>query len=217
MATVDWVTTTQVKDALGKQGTGMDTRIAAAITAASRALNRRCQHEFTPKTTSATRRFSTPYRPDPREIIFDLAPYDLRTATTVKLHPEDATPITLVANEDYALLPVGGNPVTGAYQLVSVDTAADLTSTFSTRFGQAQLEIAGAWGCWDTADVPEDIKRACIVTVGAWIDKAVAEYGVDFGEEPRAFQPSMFSAYAIPMGAVSILNAARLIRQPILG
>ena len=217
MATVDWITSQQFKDSGTWSGTARDAAITAAITAASRALNRRCRHELTPKTTSATRRFFIPYHPDPGEIIFDLAPQDLRTATTVKLHPEDASPITLVANEDYALLPINGNKVTGAYQLVAVTTAADLRSTFSTRFGHVQLEIAGAWGCWDTADVPEDVKRACIVTVGSWLDKGIAQYGSQFLEEPRAFQPTAFSAYAIPMGAISVLNAGRLIRQPVLG
>jgi hypothetical protein len=49
-------------------------------------------------------------------------------------------------------------------------------STFALKFGYAQLQVRGAWGAWDTADVHEEVKRACIVTVAAWLDRAVEEY-----------------------------------------
>lgn len=220
MATVDWVTTQQVKDALGFSGSARDTAIAAAITAASRALNRRCQHELTPKTASATRTFGVPVlKAETRRegILVDFKPYDLRSATLVRLHPEESSPTTLALNTGYTLLPIGGNRVTGAHQLLAIATDSWTESTYSTRFGQVRLEVTGAWGVWDTADVPEDVKRAAITTVGSWIDKAIEEYGRDFVEDPRAFQPSVFSAYAVPMGALSVLDHAGLVRNLILG
>lgn len=212
MATVDWVTTAEVKAQLEIQGSGRDTAIAACITAASRVLNRRCARELTPKTASATRMFRVFPRQHRSGVLVDLAPFDLRTAATVRLHPE-GTPVTLVQNTDYALWPVGGAQPTATYLGIKLSSVLSLESSFSESFGYAQLEVQGAWGAWDTAEVPEDVKRACIVTVGSWIDKAMSEYGAEFAEEPRAIQSAIFAGYAVPRGALSILQGSGLMRS----
>jgi len=214
MAAVDWVTRQQVKDQLEISGTGRDTLLDAAITAASNALNRRCKREITPRSTAVTRTFSfEPAVSDEARITVDLAPYDLRTATTVTLNPEDSSPTVLTSGVDYSLWPVGGRHTTGTYTGVRLSRyVSGLWSTFANDFGEAKLSVLGDWGVWDTANVPEDVKRACIVTVGSWIDKAIADYGGDFGDQPRVMQATMFDGYAIPRAALNILSAAELIR-----
>lgn len=212
MAAVDWVTTQQVKDQLEITGTGRDTVIGACISSASRALNRRAQRELTPLTSPATRNFRVPILSSREGVLVDLAPYDLRTVTTAKLHPELASPTTLVANTDYVRWPVGADPVTATYTEIKLASDLTLRSSFSDRFGFAQLEIVGAWGAWTTADVPEDVKRACIVTVGSWIDKAIGEYGDEFADGARGFQRSVFAGYAVPLSALGILQEAGLTR-----
>lgn len=215
MAAVDWVTRTEVKNALGfGSGTDRDTAIDSAITAASRALNRRCSRELTPKVTSAAKTFRVPVRSRRDGVIVDLAPYEARAASVVRLNPEESSPQTLTANTDYALWPTGAVQPTNTYLAIKLASHLSLESAFADRFGYAQLEVTATWGAWDTAEVLEDAKRACIVTVGAWIDKAIAEYGRDFaGEDPRLMFPPSGGAYAIPLAALTLLEAGGLMRR----
>jgi hypothetical protein len=215
---IDWVTTQELKDQLEIAGTGRDTTITAAITAASRSLNRRSRREVTPQSSGITRTFSVPVRASKGDMLtLDLAPFDLRVATTVKLHPEQATPTVLTANTDYTLWPVGGRRTTNTYtQLRLSYYITSLWSTFADRFGVVQYQVVGDWGIWDTASVPEDIKRACILTAGSWIDKAIAEYGTDFAGQPRAMQTSIYDGYAVPRAALNILASAGLLPSPIV-
>lgn len=210
---VDMVTSAEAKTQLEISGTARDNLIAALIPAASRAINNRCRRELTPKTASATRTFRVPIRGGARPTIVDFARYDLRTATTVTLHPESGTPQVLTANQDYALWPIGAVEPTLTY--LGVELARSLSpalSSFAQEFGYAQLQVAGAWGAWDTADVPAEVKRACIVTIGAWMDKAVAAYGEDIDESGRSLLPSFFSSLTVPKGAYSILQDAGIVR-----
>jgi len=209
-----WCELADVKTQLGIAGEDRDAMILDAIAAASEALNARCQHEIAPKVANTLRLF--PFPTGLREPILDMKPYDLRSATLVQLHPE-STPVTLISDVDYTLLPIGGNRVTGAYQLLQLARSGWTTSSYSGAFGSVRLAITGNWGCWDTSEVPADVKRACVLTVGTWIDKAMGEYGMDSLETPRASLPGLFTGYSIPNAAVQILDKARLIRQPILG
>jgi hypothetical protein len=218
-STVDMVTLTEVKNALEITGTGRDTALSAAITAASRAINRKLGRELTPRTDTATRTVEVDVNATPRDggLLVDLRPYDIRSLTTATLHPEDATASTvLVADTDYALWPFGGSTVTGTYtRLILARTCAPLASTYSTRFGVVQLQILGNWGAWNTTDVPEDIKRACIITVGSWTDKAIAEYGDQFGDEARSLQRPVFEGFAVPRSALNLLQSAGLTSFPV--
>jgi hypothetical protein len=226
MAAADWVTTAEAKTALEISGTSRDSTIAAAITAASQALNARCRRELTPKTADDTRTFpidldlfdDAPYG---RGLfpyvqgsgIVSLSPYDLASAAAVTLHPEEAgLSEVLAAGVDYALWPVGGSRLTGTYtKLKLARSRSSLISSYASRFGAAQLQIQGAWGVWDTADVPEDLKRACVVTVGSWIDKAIAEYGDEFADQPRVMQRTTFGGYAVPLAALTLLMDAGVV------
>lgn len=217
MATVDWITRDELKTQLEISGTARDVLIDAAITAASRALNRRSGREVTPQTDGATRLFPVEIRVVRGDMLrVDLHPYDLRAATTVTVNPEASAPNVLTAGTDYMLWPLGGRKQTGTYTSLRLSNyITSLWSTSADNFGIVQLEVLGDWGIWNTADVPEDVKRACVVTVGSWIDKAIAEYGNQFGDAPRVMQASMFDGYAVPRAALNLLAHAGLLPSPI--
>lgn len=198
MAAVDLVTRAELKAQLEVTTSAEDSLLDALITAASRAIARRYHREFTPKTASATRRF----RVD--GCLVDMSPHDLRTASAVTLHPESASPQTLTPSVDYVLGPVGGS--LGGFTHVHLSARLDLVSNLSSSFGFAQLDVAGAWGLFDTAEVPEDIKRACIITVGAWTDRAVAEYAVPGADGGWEVRPDRASTWAIPSAAHRLLE-----------
>jgi hypothetical protein len=213
-AAVDMVTLAEYKTQAELTGTGSDLLIPPLITAASRALNNRMSRELTPKTSDATRTFQVPVRSVGRKTIVDFRRYDLRAATTVTLHPESGSPHVLVANNDYALWPIGPDPITSTYLGVVLSSfLSPALSSFALQFGYAQLQVRGTWGAWDTGDVHEEVKRACVVTVAAWLDRAVEQYAYDAGEgEPRVIRPDKFSSWAVPKAALSLLQDAGLKR-----
>lgn len=212
MAAVDLTTLAYVKRAVDLAGTSKDTLIGDQITAASLAINRRYERELTPLTAAATRRLRLRVRNDGRKHFLDLAPYDLRgNPTSVTLNPQSASPTVLVLDEDYTLLPAGGHPTTGTYLLLELATDLSLRSSYSDRFGSALVDVAGAWGAWATADVDEDVQRACAVTVASWLDRAVEEYGET--EEPRQSAPTRPRTWAIPDAAHALLLGAGIPRM----
>lgn len=104
----------------------------------------------------------------------DLSPYDLRAATTVTLHPESASPVVLVADDDYALDPVGATTL-GTYTAIRIADDATLTSDYASRFGVALLDVNATWG---PTVVPDDVQHACLLTVAAWYRRRIAGSGV---------------------------------------
>lgn len=195
----DLCTLTDVRVALEipATDTSRDPLISSLITAASGAIMLECEREFAPVTASATRRF----RID--SWVMSLAPYDLRTVSSFVLHPESSSPITLTAGTDYNLEPVTSK--TGTY--TSVQFSAYLASLPSSQtafsFGYALCDITGAWGF---ASVPEDVQRACVITVASWLRKDVSalvgpELDLGGGIAP-AFAPTM----EIPHAAMALLS-----------
>lgn len=209
MAAVDLVTLAEVKAQLEITDSSRDTAIIAMISAASRAINRRYSRELTPKTASATRRFRVPIRNTLR--LVDFQKYELRTATTVTLNPQ-GSPQVLVADTEYILRPIGGAETTATFLELQIADDINIETEYSLRFGFGLVEIAGAWGAWDTADVLEDVKRACIACVGAWLDRAVAQYGLTGLDDPRGLLPTGFGTWAIPAAAHSLLVGAGIPR-----
>jgi hypothetical protein len=179
--------------------TSRDALIATLITAASDAIMNETDREFAPVTASATRRIKVD------GLTFDLAPYDLRTVTTMTLNPEGASPTVLAAATDYQLQPIGAP--SGTY--TSVKLSGFLASLYAGpslyTFGYALIDIAGAWGF---ASVPTDVNRACVVTVGSWLRKDVSsllagsEFDVGGGIAP-AFPTTM----EIPNAAKRLLGS----------
>lgn len=197
MAAQDLVTLSDVKTFLEVTDTDRDTLIAAAITRASEAIMGEVDREFAPATASATRRF----RVDSLQV--NLAPYDLRSTTTVTLNPETTSPQTLTAGTDFELLPVGAP--SGTY--TSLRFSALLASLFSTTafaFGHALVDISGAWGF---SAVPPDVQQACLVTVGSWLRKDVTAL-ITSGELDLGggLAPVFPQTLAIPRDAKALLS-----------
>lgn len=202
MAADDLCTLAQVRTVLEipAADTSRDTLISDRITAASRMITSYIEREFI-ATASATRRFEIPVG----HRVIDLAPYDLRTASTITLHPEsDAT--VLSANTDYTLRPL--NPRFGVYTQIAFSYRLDTTGSQMARdFGMAFLDIAGAWGF---ASVPGEARDACIDCVVAWMRRDMSAISYDgtsvdagmFGERPA-------SAFTIPLSARQKLDVFR--------
>ena len=182
--------------------TGRDALITATITPISDAIARYCEREFVP-TASATRIFTLPVG----ERILSLSPYEIRTVTTLNLHPEEASPETLIANTDFQLLPMPTR--FGTYYRVRF--ASDLTtlhdSDTAKYFGYSQVSIAGAWGM---AAIPEDVKQATVIAVASAIRKDIPALDIgDFVNEPRQMTPDRPINYALPAATLRMLGPFR--------
>jgi hypothetical protein len=183
------------------------------ITAASRAIENHCQREFAYPSNGAgtvTRTFAVP-----SSLVIDLAPYDLRGVTSIVIHPESSTPGTLTSS-DYRLRPVGGDRKSSTYYRLQLSPALSTVwqSDSALYFGGPEITVAGSWGCYSgTNTMPDDIKRACVVTVTAWLDRAMAEYGITV-EDGNSISPNPASTYAIPSAAYSLLQPWRRIGTP---
>lgn len=156
--------------------TSQDALISALITRASDEIMRWTQREFVSTATVGTARtFKLSFGS-----IVDLAPYDLRTLTQIRVDTDGLTPtpVTLTADE-YRLLPL--QPRDGVYnrieligyQVVSAD------STYSPRNRWRTVEATGTWGF---AAVPSIVEQACIITVLHWIRTFSAMYSQTFGD-----------------------------------
>ena len=186
----------QVKNAVGIDSTSDDVRIADLIMSATKTICNKYEREFVPQ-SSTVRTF----RVDKN--LVDLAPYDLRSVSLVRLHPEATSPTTLTASTDYCLLPIGGD----SYNSIRLGTGVTLESDFSDDFGFSQLEVTGTWGIWASeSEVPEDVNRAAVVTVLSWLDRPVAQIAaVDLGD-PRQMLPSGGGTWAIPNAAHEVFR-----------
>ena len=194
-------TTAEVKAAAGITTTESDSRIDELGSAVAQIVMATYGREFVPQVT-ATRTF----RVDSR--LVNLNPYDLRSVTTMKLHPEESSPTTLVANTDYVLLPLGGDSRTGTYAYVKLSSDLTIDSDLVSYFGFAKLEINGSWGVWDSAaSVSADLNRAAVQTVLANLDRPVAQIAAieDFGEG-RQSAPSPGRGWAIPFSAHQVFK-----------
>ncbi len=163
---------------------------------------RRYGREFVPWTV-ATRTFAV------RSRLIEIAPHELRSATSVVLSPGTPDAQTLVENTDYALLPVGGAERTGTFLQLRLSAGFTVRSDLLGRFGFAQLQITGAWGAWaDATTVAEDIRRAAIETVLSWLDRPSASVaGLQELIDPhRALAPTA-QGWDIPLSAHRKLSA----------
>lgn len=184
------------------QVTTRDPRIAGLITAATLMFNQQLDRELTPQSTGVTRRFRVAYEGDDlrtgQEI--DLAPYDLRSASSVVLHPESSTPLTLVEDTDYILEPLNA-PDTGTYTRLKLSDWLVYASEFQLRFGYANLDITGDWGAWTTDTVPQVVREACVDTVRSWMRQNPAAYAYAEQNDPGMLTPAPVATFSIPPGA----------------
>lgn len=157
--------------------TQQDQVLRSLISRASRLITRYAEREFTP-TTAATRVF----RPVGRTI--SLTPYDLRTVTSVTA---DGT-VLVEGDGGYKLGPLPA--FDGVYQ--------------SIRFEQTfkSVTVVGDWGF---PTVPEDVRQACITTVGIWARRDVQAFTQTFNmDEARLERPE-----ALPSQVKGLLSQYR--------
>lgn len=208
MATQDLTTLAAVRTRLELPAadTSRDTLISALITSASDAIMREVDREFAPATsgtpTTRRRRIYPTKRVD-GSLYVDLAPYDLRSVTTMTLHPEESSPTVLTATTDYILGPPEA-PL-GVYTYVLLRNTLTLSSTLLNRFGFAYLDIAGQWGF---ASVPSDVAEACIDAVTSWLRRDTVSFGFD-ESEGRGLAPLRQGTYSLPTAALKKLAPFR--------
>lgn len=168
-----------------------DAVIGQLITAASRAIATYLGREIG-ATGAATRRFemdaSNLRVGQPARL--DLAPYDLRAITTLKVDPETAAPTTLVQDTDYRLLPV--TKADGVWSAVRIFT---LPATSPTTGRDRIIEIDGTWGF---PAVPAEVQHWCNVTVATWLRRDVSAFSSVFNiDENQLERPASLPAAAI--------------------
>jgi len=185
-------------------GTGSrDAIIQALITDASVALMGRLERELAPHTDGVSRVVQV--NPQARQVdgsvVVDLAPWDLRSATSVALHPEQTSPIALAANVDYSLEPFVA--AQGSYQRIRLSRYLVLTSNFEIRFGYAQLRVTGNWGLWTTDTVDNDVRGVVVLMVRSWLRQNPGnDLGGLHGGDPGV-QPSLPATWDIPRVALN--------------
>lgn len=182
--------------------TSRDSLIQDRITAASRMIKSHIEREFV-AVASTTRRFEL----WPGVRVMDLAPYDLRVASSIVLHPESSAPVTLTANTDYVLRPV--QPRFGVYTHLNLSSRiAWGGSNVSRFFGFAFMDITATWGF---ASVPGEARDAAIDATIAWLRRDVSMMSfngiVDTDSAQTGERPT--SAFTLPFSCRQKLDVFR--------
>lgn len=208
MAAIDLCTLSDVRGELElpASDTTRDTLISSVITACSRAIHTYCQREFKTETNgSTTRRFKVPNL----AYVVDLAPFDLRSVTTVTIHPESSSATTLTAWTEYQLAPL---TLVDTYQQIRISPWVAQMHVGDTprRFGYTIVDVTST--TWGFASVPDDVKRAAIITVCANIDRRIDAYDIgamDMVNSDIGLQPARNATFSIPTPAMALLGPYR--------
>lgn len=200
----DLTTVEEVKSSieLPSNDVDLDVLIPDYITAASVVIMNEYKREFAPVVTE-TRRFKVDsYR-------CDFSPYDLQSATLVQLHPETDEPLTItdamtdLSSQSYILKPI--NPVRGVYQSMQFGGFLIIISEVLMQFNFALIDVTGTWGF---PSIPEDVTRACTLTVGSWLTRTApgssTPYGIPVGGGAGAVMQG--SDWHIPWSAKKMLT-----------
>lgn len=165
MAAQDLTTLTAVRRFLQKSATdtAQDDEIGYMITSASDAIMRYCQREFKSTASPGTvRKFE--YRGNG---YLDLAPFDLRSVTLIRMDPDLSSPYT-VNTAEYRLYPQ--HVPQGVYTAIRLDPVLAYTAS---RWAHRIVEVTGTWGF---ASVPSEVEHATILTVNTWLKSDVTAY-----------------------------------------
>lgn len=174
--------------------TALDPLIQSYILTASALIQQETQREFA-VTGSATRDFEVCSR------LVDLAPFDLRSASSVTLNPLSGS-TTLVAGTDYRLRPINGRSLTSTYTALELAGGVSLVSTELNGTVAPRIRIVGTWG---PASVPLLARDACTFTVRSWLRRSYPD-GYNLGESIRDLEPGeALSGFAIPLAAKQML------------
>lgn len=208
MAKIDLCTLADVRIELELplSDTTRDPLISSVITGVSRAIHTYCQREFKTETTgSTTRRFKIPNL----AYMVDLAPFDVRSVTSVTIHPESSTPTVLAATTEYQLHPV---TLVDTYQSVQISPWVAQMHVGETprRFGYTLCDVTSS--AWGFATIPDDVKRAAIIASAANIDRRVDAYDIgatDLMGGDMGLQPTRTPTFFIPTAALALIGPFR--------
>lgn len=166
MAAGDLCTLADVRLRMQKKtaDTAQDALITSLIAPVSAAIMRWTEREFAPVTASAARVFEWDWRGE----FVSLAPYDLRTVTTIQVDTDTVTPITLTTDE-YRLWPKP--PKDGTYLALRLKPLSLTVGRVVYR--NREVTVTGAWGF---PSVPSDVAAAAAATVVHWMMVNVAAF-----------------------------------------
>jgi len=141
---------------------GQDSNLENAVNAASRWIDGYTQRQFY---TAAETRYYTPVAID--EIYTD----DLQSITTLKTDADgDGTYETTWATTDYNLKPYSGLPYT------SIEIKSNGSKEFTCL--RKAVQIAGTFGYCTPANLPVDIKQACLIQAARLFKRKDSVLGV---------------------------------------
>lgn len=197
MAATDLCSVADVRDVLQKpdEDEEQDAIIGALVVAASLDIMDELEREFAPATTGVARKFEV--GSDYGDTILSLAPFDLRSVTTVKLDTDLASPYTLSASE-YRLYPKPSR--FGTYTSIRLRPQSVATANWFPDI--REVEITGNWGF---ATVPANVKLAAAITAADWFRRDVAAFSTTFSAEADRFEVPR----AIPSVAIDMLQRFR--------
>ena len=185
--------------------TSRDALIQQNITAASAKISNFCNRQFYAPGGSQTYTFECGPGSRGDDYIVDLAPYDLQSASSVVLWPEDPSPVTLSAsNNDYVLEPV--TKPEGVYKRLRITYLRWLLDSFAFNFGYAQIQVTGTWGF---PTVPADVAEACARTVASWMNQAVVGYDQASTMDHGGLPPQPNGGYGIPDSQLAAIRQYR--------
>lgn len=135
-----------------------DVLIGSFITSASVAIMGRIEREFAPATTGLTRTFEWPWEGE----FLSLAPYDLRSVTSISVDTDQPSPISLSVDE-YRLWPRPSRD--GTFMAVRLRPFSSAIGR--VMWGNRQVQITGNWGF---QEIPADVGHAAALTVVHWLN-----------------------------------------------
>lgn len=209
MATIDLCSVADVKAELEiTNDTTRDTLIGNVITSISRTISTMFEREFRTETSGSTTRH---FQVTDGDYVINLAPYDLSDSTnlTVTLHPGTASQYSLIANTEFLVQPT---EKVWTYQTIRVSPWVAQMHVGDTprRFGVTLVDVTSA--SWGFASVPEDVKRAAIISVAANIDRRLDAFNMshhDLLDGNAGIGAQRSPAYSIPTSALVLLNPYR--------
>jgi hypothetical protein len=210
---IDLCTVADVKQELEITGdTSRDATIQAVITGTSRAIHTMTERQFRCEDTpDEDGNITYSFRMNSNSYLIDLSPYDLgdTTNTTVTLHPGQPEELEL-ANTLWVGEPIGAKWTTQVIRISNDVTSLHLAE-FTRDFGYTIFAVKSP--NWGFPRIPEDVKRAAIITVAANLDRRLDAYNFAPANElvdmDAGVQPPRQMAFSIPLAAMVMLNPYR--------
>lgn len=207
MAAGDLVTLAEVRTALElpASDTSRDALISSLITVYSKAVCDEVDREFAPVTgsvgTPATRRFRLSFG----EYRMDLAPYDAQSISSVVLHPEAESSITLAATRQWLAHPI--SKPDGVYTSIALSSLMTgvFTSQTAINFGFVLVDVSGVWGF---PSVPAPVKQATIIAVTSAMRRDVTQFDLAI-DEGSALRPDSVGTFGLPPASRRLLSPYR--------